>query len=207
MVRLLLVRHGNTFDIGDVVRRVGAQTDIPLSQSGAKQCLDLGRHLSKKYMTITHAFCSELMRTKQSAELILTQYSNSTCPITLLPLLNEVDYGIDDGKPETEVVERLGIDVLKAWDDHGILPNDWNFNVAKAIENIKTFADMLSKKYDNQTVLIVTSNGIARFFSKLLKDPICINKALPLKMPTASVSELTFHQEQGWQCQYWGERF
>ena len=207
MLRLLLVRHGNTFDKGDVVRRVGAQTDIVLSQSGKKQCQNLGKHLSKQYTSIEQTFCSELIRTKQSAELILSQYSNNTSVITSLSILNEVDYGIDDGKPESEVIERLGADALKAWDEYCILPKDWKFNVDDTIQSINACLDDFIKKYDNKTILIVTSNGIARFFSLLLKAPQCIKRAYPLKMPTASVSELTYDQEQGWRCQYWGKRF
>ncbi|MFZ4686424.1 MAG: histidine phosphatase family protein [Hyphomonadaceae bacterium] len=35
--RIFIVRHGNTFDKGDVVTRVGGRTDLPLSTSGSAQ--------------------------------------------------------------------------------------------------------------------------------------------------------------------------
>ena len=34
MARVIICRHGNTFDKGDLVRRVGARTDLALSKSG-----------------------------------------------------------------------------------------------------------------------------------------------------------------------------
>ncbi|HAO37083.1 MAG TPA: histidine phosphatase family protein, partial [Hyphomonas sp.] len=37
MARLIIVRHGNTFDKGDTVTRVGGRTDLPLSASGLAQ--------------------------------------------------------------------------------------------------------------------------------------------------------------------------
>ena len=37
MSRVYIVRHGNTFDRGDVILRVGGRTDIPLSTSGIDQ--------------------------------------------------------------------------------------------------------------------------------------------------------------------------
>lgn len=44
--RLIIVRHGNTFDKGDVVTRVGGRTDIPLSVSGRAQAESLAGHFS-----------------------------------------------------------------------------------------------------------------------------------------------------------------
>ena len=42
MIRLIVVRHGNTFNKGDVILRVGARTDLPLTAEGMRQCLDVG---------------------------------------------------------------------------------------------------------------------------------------------------------------------
>ena len=45
MVRkVYIVRHGNTFDKGDVVTRVGARTDLPLSSSGQTQAEQLAAY-------------------------------------------------------------------------------------------------------------------------------------------------------------------
>ncbi len=114
---------------------------------------------------------------------------------------------MDDGKAEHEVVERLGIETLKAWDDKAILPNGWHFNIEQIIGSIHTLADSLIQTHMDETLLLVTSNGIARFFTYLLNNQECINKAKPLKMPTASISELTYTQDNGWQCNYWAKRF
>jgi len=44
--QLFIVRHGNTFDPGDTVTRVGARTDLPLSSSGRAQADALARHFA-----------------------------------------------------------------------------------------------------------------------------------------------------------------
>ena len=46
MARLFVVRHGNTFDTGDVVTRVGGRTDLPLSKSGKAQAEKLAAHFA-----------------------------------------------------------------------------------------------------------------------------------------------------------------
>ena len=44
LVDIYIVRHGNTFDKGDVVTRVGARTDLGLSSSGQTQAEALAIH-------------------------------------------------------------------------------------------------------------------------------------------------------------------
>ena len=45
---IYIVRHGNTFDPGDTLLRVGARTDLALSVSGCEQADRLGRHFLEK---------------------------------------------------------------------------------------------------------------------------------------------------------------
>ncbi len=44
MARLIILRHGNTFDTGDIPTRVGAHTDLSLSVSGRMQADALAAH-------------------------------------------------------------------------------------------------------------------------------------------------------------------
>lgn len=205
MLKILIVRHGNTFDKGDVLRRVGLRTDMELSESGRIQCSKLGSQLIKLYPKIDQAFCSELKRTQQTAELILSSYPCIKCPITPLSILNEVDYGEDDGKPESEVKARLGEKALQNWDEYTILPDGWLFDINLTIDGLKTLVDDLANRFQNKTLLLVTSNGIARFFPKILQNTQCVKRAQPLKMPTASVSELFYETDKGWQLRYWAK--
>ena len=44
--RILICRHGNTFDKGELVTRVGSRTDLKLSSSGIDQSKLLSKELS-----------------------------------------------------------------------------------------------------------------------------------------------------------------
>ena len=48
VTRLIVVRHGNTFNSGDVILRVGSATDIPLTETGMKQAYAAGELLAEK---------------------------------------------------------------------------------------------------------------------------------------------------------------
>ena len=67
---LIVARHGNTFSPGDVVTRVGARTDMPLSTSGLEQGWKLGLYLRDNDLLPDVVFTSALQRTQQTAEQI-----------------------------------------------------------------------------------------------------------------------------------------
>ena len=163
-MRFYIVRHGNTFDPGDTVTRVGGRTDLPLSRSGETQAEALALHFSALEPSgFSRAHCSSLQRTRQTAEAILVLVP---CDLFLseLGFLKEVDYGPDENQPEDAVIARLGTTALKAWDEHAIPPEGWQVDPPALIEAWKTlFASARTEAEPSKPALIVTSNGIARF--------------------------------------------
>ena len=107
VTRLIVVRHGNTFNSGDVILRVGSATDIPLTEKGVQQGNAVGRDLAGAGIKIDNIFAAPLMRTMRSAQEIASHYGN--IPVEKMEFLTELDYGMDDGQPEDEIVLRLGI--------------------------------------------------------------------------------------------------
>lgn len=202
MLRLLIARHGNTFDKGQEILRVGLRTDLPLSNSGKEQADTLGHYLKSHYPSIDAVFCSELIRTQETASLALKHYVNPPLPKPIA-LLNEIDYGIDDGKPEKNVIKRLGENTLKAWDEQAVLPEGWLFSYADFIKDLKAFANHLVSTYQDKTLLLVTSNGIARFFPELLPKHQEFTQQYKLKLGTGCVALFTYCDKK-WDVAYWG---
>jgi len=129
-MRLYIVRHGNTFDTGDVVSRVGGRTDLSLSISGQEQAKALSEAFTNMPLDVCYA--SPLKRTLETAKAIC---ASRVINIETAEFLKEIDYGPDENKAETEVIERLD---RKAWGD-------------------------FITKLESENTLIVTSNGVARF--------------------------------------------
>lgn len=201
MTTLLIARHGNTFDKGDTLLRVGARTDLPLSSSGRQQAILLGKYLASTHPAIDAVYTSTLQRTQQTAQLAL-QEAGIVLLSTPLAQFNEIDYGPDEGKPEDQVIARIGADALKAWEDQAIPPQGWQVNVPALIENWKDFA---AKLVPGSTTLVVTSNGIARFAPYLLENPEEFIKSHAIKLRTGAISCL-IKNGQHWQVEYWDRK-
>ena len=182
MTSIVICRHGNTFDKGDIVRRVGARTDLPLSISGIDQARTLAEHFKPQNagFEFTHAFCSPLLRTYQTADFILTQGHNVK-ELKILEFLTEIDYGIDENKAEKDVVARLGQDAITLWDEKAIPPKGWKVDPIGLIQAWKTF--FKQHEASKNDILVMTSNGIARFALDAVDE---IATDAPRKLRTAA---------------------
>ena len=170
MTDIYIVRHGNTFDKGDTVTRVGARTDLPLSKSGLAQADALAAHLKTIAPAgFDRAYCSPLVRTRQTAEAILAQ-STGAPDLETLEFLREVDYGPDENMPEPDVVARIGEAAMLAWETDAVPPSGWEIDPAIVKAEWRTLLRNLATKTLKRPVLIVTSNGIARFVLDAVTD-------------------------------------
>jgi len=204
--RLIIARHGNTFDKGETPLRVGARTDLPLSNSGRAQGTLMGRYFIKECLRIDKVFTSNLKRTYETAEIALNE-SGQSPNLEKLDIFNEVDYGPDEAKTEEEVIARIGQEALDEWDRIAKVPDGWKFDPKQAIENWKSFAENLEKKYKNQTTLVVTSNGIARFAPYLTGDFEQFSKDFKIKISTGALCFLEKEEgDKNWKVTAWNIR-
>lgn len=162
VTRLIIVRHGNTFNKGETCLRIGCRTDIPLSSSGKEQAILLGKYLKFKNIIPDKVFLSELKRTYQTAEIAFKEAGISVS-IERNKIFNEIDYGIDEAKTDEEIISRIGKDALEQWNKNAIVPDGWKFNPKEAIDNWFDFSKMIEKEYQDKVIMVFTSNGIARF--------------------------------------------
>lgn len=159
MARLFVVRHGNTFDKGDTVTRVGARTDLPLSVSGQEQAQKLAAHFAGTRFDA--ALCSVLTRTRQTARAILSERTDSPALLVAV-FLTEIDYGPDENQPEDIVAARLG-PALEAWDRDGTPPPGWLVDPEAIRAGWRGLLARVASLPETANALVVTSNGIARF--------------------------------------------
>lgn len=163
--RFVLVRHGNTFAPGEMPRRVGARTDLPLVETGRDQARALGLLFAEQGRRFDRILCSPLRRTRETAAIIRATLGTSTVE-TPWPLLAEIDHGVDEDCAEDAVIARIGADALVAWDRHGIAPPGWVVDRPARIDGWRA----LFAETEPGATLLVTSNGAARF--ALLADPV-----------------------------------
>lgn len=224
-VKLIIARHGNTFNKGDVILRIGSRTDLPLTEEGCLQGIKLGNNLKQANLIPTNVYVAPLKRTLETAKYAVKVF-NPNIPINIVNFLSELDYGEFDGLPEYEVIQKLGeiekssgqkntnlIDretlgkeVLESWDKNMILPKGWHFLKARVNtleQEWKGFATELTNLSKESTNLVVTSNGIARFALSIL--PHNHEKPKSLKLSTGAYS-LFVWENGNWRLESWNVR-
>lgn len=150
-MRAIIVRHGNTFAPGDPPRRIGSRTDLALVDSGRAQAAALARHFAGT--TFDRCLTSPLARTRETAGIIAPHVAAEPTD-----WLREIDHGPDEGATEADVIARIGAEALAQWDTQALPPPGWDVDAPARIAAWQHFFATASG-----TVLLVTSNGAARF--------------------------------------------
>lgn len=199
---LIIARHGNTFGPRDVITRVG-KTDLPLVASGLEQGRKIGAYLKQNNMIPNVIFTSHLKRTQQTASEAQKEIGVNLA-LQSLNIFDEIDYGPDENRPEEEVVARLGKETLEKWDKEAIVPPGWRVNPQELIQNWVSFGEDVLKKHAGKKVLVVTSNGIARFAPYLTGDFEAFRQKHAIKISTGALC--LFENQSGtgaWACTGW----
>lgn len=203
MIRLIIARHGNTFSKGETPTRVGARTDLPLVESGFEQATRLGKYLMQENLLPDETYAAPLLRTMQTATGILAAAGLADEKIVQLDTFTEIDYGPDENKTEEEVIARIGQEAIDDWNSVAKVPDGWKVNPDKIIANWKRFADtQVNDGSLNKNVLVVTSNGIARFAPYITGNFQEFISKYDIKMGTGCVSLFHFTGTE-WICDFW----
>lgn len=182
--RIIIARHGNTFNKGDIITRVGARTDLPLTET--ERGTNVGRYLKDRNLIPAKAFAAPLKRTVETAKLAI-EAMGCTIPLELDESFREVDYGPDENKPEEEVIARIGQDALDKWNKDAIVPDGWKVDPQAIINNWLLWGEKAFKNFHNETILIVSSNGIIRFAPYLTGNFAEFTKEHDIKVGTGNV--------------------
>lgn len=201
MTTLIIARHGNTFGPDDTVTYVGARTDLPLVDSGREQAKKIGQWLKEHNKIPDVIYASQLQRAQETAKIAIKE-SGVPNPVYTLDIFNEIDYGPDENKTKEEVFARIGEKAHKDWEERSIIPDGWKVEKTQIIQNWIKFAEQISAHDDNETVLVVTSNGIARFAPHITGDYESFAASHKPKMATGGLSVLTC-QGNRWEIKDW----
>ncbi len=143
---IYLLRHGQT-DWNKAGRMQG-QTDIPLNQIGIESAYRAVESVLQK--KITSIYSSDLLRAKQTAE-IINSYLN--VPLNFDKRLREIGYGDIEGKLKEEITPEM-------WDLFSEAPEKINAeSFEKIYDRVKSFFSELDYK-DN--IMVVTHAGFIR---------------------------------------------
>lgn len=168
-MEIFLARHGNTFENSSEAYWAGCQQDIPLTKRGREQAEQLARYLLRSSSFPDYVFTSELKRTKSFAKILLHSMSLPIEPI-VDPRLNEIDYGSWGGLTSEQLRQKGLGQLVENWQERSQWPAEgqWQNTEQEILERTAEFTMDLQRSFRRaKRVLVVSSNGILRYFLKL----------------------------------------
>lgn len=199
--RLIIARHGNTFEKGQTPTRVGGRTDLALVET--ERGTNVGLYLKQTGLLPDAVFAAPLKRTTETAKLAVKALGIDL-PVMAETSFTEIDYGPDENKTEDEVIARIGQEAIDNWNKNAVVPNGWVVDPQGIINDWKNFADKVVTEYNGKNVLVVSSNGIIRFAPYLTGDFDAFCTEYDIKVGTGCVC--IFEKEDtadNWHCVAW----
>lgn len=167
---LVLARHGNTFGPGDTPVWVGANEDLALVDKGLDQSRAIGEALRAIGQVPDRIIAGPLKRTRVGAALA-GEVCGFSGEIEIDERLKEIDYGVWGGQSDADIIERWGESAITDWRERSIPPQGagWTPSEPTLKANARAVYDAATRdKAEDTVVLIVTSNGVLRYFHSLL---------------------------------------
>jgi alpha-ribazole phosphatase/probable phosphoglycerate mutase len=188
MIRLLLVRHGETE--WNRQKRFQGQRDIPLNEFGRQQVSVLSRRLKNE--AINARYTSDLSRAWETAKSIST--INGELVMIKDSRLREMNFGEWEGLTWAEIREK-DPSVMENWSKYlaekGPPGGETLFRFS---ERILKFSEEINKTHLDETVLLVAHGGtIMVLICLLLGHPI--EKYWQFRIEKASISDISVYPE------------
>jgi 2,3-bisphosphoglycerate-dependent phosphoglycerate mutase len=153
MTELILIRHGET-DWNRELRFQG-QVDVPLNATGHEQALRVARRLAGS--TVHHIYCSDLLRTRETADPSATELALQLVPDAGL---REQNFGAVDGMR----VDDIKAQHAEAWDQWIRFDADYAFTGGESTRQFHTRVMQslrrIAAAHPGQTLLVVTHGGV-----------------------------------------------
>ncbi|GAB3826012.1 2,3-bisphosphoglycerate-dependent phosphoglycerate mutase [Hymenobacter jeollabukensis] len=111
MSQLVLVRHGQSE--ANLAGVFTGWLDVPLTPQGEAEAREAGRRLHDFHFDA--AYCSTLVRSRRTLELILAELDESSLEIHAADALRERMYGALQGLNKAETIARYGLEQVTRW--------------------------------------------------------------------------------------------
>lgn len=202
--RLFLIRHGQTEQHAEKVF-IG-QTDVPLNEEGQEQAQAVGLFLTRHEAKFEHIYCSDLKRSKDTAEIAgntVIMLRNQIPELRPEAGLREMNLGDWDGHFIREIQEKYpeeykarGEDLLRFKIGHdGENFYDLRYRVMKCLEKILRIesreAALRGEDDKYRDLIIVAHSGVLRVLLSDLQG-VPLEEAVKMEIPKGAVIILDF---------------
>lgn len=198
LTRFCFVRHGETD--WNRERRLQGQIDTPLNTTGQEQAQTLSLALTARALRFDALYCSDLVRTRQTAVPI---GQATGLDVNLDPLLRERHYGRLQGLTYHEAGEVMP-DAYRRHrnrDPHDV-PEGGESLYAFHVR-IQAFLERAVLEHPGQRLLVVTHGGVLDMVYRIVTGkPLTEPRDFPI--PNAAFNWIIHHQG-AWQLEKWAD--
>lgn len=194
--RLLVLRHGNTFEAHQTATQVGCKTDMMLTEKGLTQAKQFLEMLRQKQLSPFAIYSGSLQRQSKTAHIIHEAFPKANL-FTHQNALDEIDYGDWEGL-SAEQIKSMWPNEYEKWVSQANWPsNVFQSSFEKHQQALQTWLnDIAANVPENGLVVAVSSNGIIRFMLQwiptLWNSLIADKKMDTYKVGTGCYCELHF---------------
>lgn len=168
-MNIYLIRHGNTFNKEDTPVYLGLNEDLELTDFGLSQAQNAYQFFKSNNIIIDKTYASELKRTKAFADIV---NKDTNLEVNISTALNEVDYGSWGNKSSQEIIDTFGVQAYNSWNIDSNWQAEFKTDFNQLIDNIKNFIKYLKKNYINKNIVLISSNGVIRYFLYVLNSSL-----------------------------------
>lgn len=192
--RLVLLRHGNTFNDNETPYQVGLKSDLPLTEKGLLQASQFTDYLKTQSTPPFAIYSGALLRQSKTASILHQAFPEATLHIGE-HAFDEIDYGAWEGLAVEEIEAKWGAQA-RAWHEQGTWPQGiFEQDLSTHLTKLRVWLDTLQQTTPNNALVIaVSSQGIIRLllnFMPALWDKIVSEKAMgDYKVGTGRFCEL-----------------
>ena len=191
-ITIYFVRHAKT-DANEAGLLAGRGVDAKLTDEGKLMAVKTGEYLSD--VTFDKAYATELLRTQETAKIILSQNKNKTPDITIIPLLNDISWGEVEGLTHSQAVAKypdFGEDkYLGTVDDDSFVSPIGATTKSEIVRDYdKALKQIVDDMSAGQTALAVGHSSFVWFLNAHFPEQVSKDSVLP----NASVTILRFTQ-------------
>lgn len=169
-IKIIFLRHGNTFESNELPVQVGAKTNLALTKKGRQQAEAAGIYLKNNQLIPDHIYTGPLKRHLESADILANHFN---VPVICSAALNEIDYGQWEGKNQEEIMKKWP-EAYQAWCEQAIWPSDIfdaKHHLYSHQSSLKNWFHELSENTEpTSTVLAITSNGLLKILLTLIPN-------------------------------------
>lgn len=163
---IYIIRHGETeFNKLGIVQ--GSGVDMPLNERGMAQAQMFYKHY--KEIKFRKIYTSALIRTQQS----VLPFIEAGFPYKIIPALNEISWGVFEGKPQSKEEREEYWEVVNAWKNGNYNAKIREGESAHELQvRQKTFIDYLKQQQDECVLVAMHGRAMKSFLCTLLDKPL-----------------------------------